>query len=954
MKSFKKAISIIATVAMLITTLTVTASLPVSAEDTAAQAPVYFTKFTADSFVGFGEYKVGENGYEYDASNTTDHHVQEGDVSYPIDGAVEIATKSTNSYGVRAIYKLDDSAKNYFSQLEDEAEAKYQENVNAAKENAEKLGQEFDANTIAKVYPSVKCRFFVNEAVTASDLDTDTFVTIAFVLKDGSLTDAIIGGGVKYATKDITVPIRKKAVVDGETVYSDVDLNEIEAVRLEVYHWTPSLKKVTFSGLTVSGDGELPLREQIEVGDEKTAVAVNWDRNYRCPYAPSPNEVLFSPIENPDGEDGNKSGFNKRGDAGWMKFKTTNASQRYQVAFGFDRDQFDYALALANKKDENGKLVGSGKFLTSLGLESCVDSKGEPVKAEVKVFFSTTNHGYIMMADEWQEPGTTVLYKLDVSQIDYSDVEMIVISVENTWYYDENGELVEYPESGKEVSVDLGNGETSNTIKYGTGVSSVDGIIPQVKVSPITVFDPTAPITTAKPTEPTTVEDPFGDGEDFDYCFFNFEEYSCMQGYNSQPSEIMYFNDSEDVGPLVPGSDDDLFYDAFYGGFKFKSLYSNPNGKKYQACWTTATAKATNDYMQEVETVISPEYTKAVKNRMAQALALANGPDGTGMLAYDVRVNSAKSGRYVLNDGKAELVSGTGKDCSVQVGVQIMCYDQIDNVANYDYQTIGDIQTYYLDVSELTVDMISQIRPSVQNYANIDPSTGNACGVYDIDVDFSAIYVAGEQFEDVKEYGDYLYTELSDGTVKIVSYYSEDKNVVIPSKIDGKAVTQIDDYAFAFCYSMESVTLPDSVTSIGEYAFIDCTSLKNITIPNSVTSIGDYAFGYCYCDEESFEIEKLPDFQINCYAGTAGEQYAIDNGFDYTLRDSDITYGDANGDGNVDMLDVLLIRKYIAKQPVTIDLTVSDVTCDDSVDMLDVLLIRKYIAKQPVTLGPQK
>ncbi|MEE1018518.1 MAG: dockerin type I domain-containing protein, partial [Acutalibacteraceae bacterium] len=68
----------------------------------------------------------------------------------------------------------------------------------------------------------------------------------------------------------------------------------------------------------------------------------------------------------------------------------------------------------------------------------------------------------------------------------------------------------------------------------------------------------------------------------------------------------------------------------------------------------------------------------------------------------------------------------------------------------------------------------------------------------------------------------------------------------------------------------------------------------------------------------------------------------------------DITYGDANGDGNVDMLDVLLIRKYIAKQPVTIDLTVSDVTCDDSVDMLDVLLIRKYIAKQPVTLGPQK
>ena len=70
--------------------------------------------------------------------------------------------------------------------------------------------------------------------------------------------------------------------------------------------------------------------------------------------------------------------------------------------------------------------------------------------------------------------------------------------------------------------------------------------------------------------------------------------------------------------------------------------------------------------------------------------------------------------------------------------------------------------------------------------------------------------------------------------------------------------------------------------------------------------------------------------------------------------DSDFTYGDANGDGKINMLDVLLIRKYIAKQPVTPNLIASDVTDDGKINMLDVLLIRKYIAKQPVTLGPQK
>ena len=36
-----------------------------------------------------------------------------------------------------------------------------------------------------------------------------------------------------------------------------------------------------------------------------------------------------------------------------------------------------------------------------------------------------------------------------------------------------------------------------------------------------------------------------------------------------------------------------------------------------------------------------------------------------------------------------------------------------------------------------------------------------------------------------------------------------------------------------------------SVTSIGEYAFSYCSSLTSITIPNSVTIIGGGTFSYC-------------------------------------------------------------------------------------------------------------
>ena len=55
------------------------------------------------------------------------------------------------------------------------------------------------------------------------------------------------------------------------------------------------------------------------------------------------------------------------------------------------------------------------------------------------------------------------------------------------------------------------------------------------------------------------------------------------------------------------------------------------------------------------------------------------------------------------------------------------------------------------------------------------------------------------------------------------------------------SVTSIGDYAYYYCYSLTSVTIPKGVTSIGANAFVG-TFLTDITIPNSVTSIGDYAF----------------------------------------------------------------------------------------------------------------
>lgn len=63
--------------------------------------------------------------------------------------------------------------------------------------------------------------------------------------------------------------------------------------------------------------------------------------------------------------------------------------------------------------------------------------------------------------------------------------------------------------------------------------------------------------------------------------------------------------------------------------------------------------------------------------------------------------------------------------------------------------------------------------------------------------------------------------------------------------IVGDSVTTIGEYAFSYCSSLTSVTIPNSVTRIGSEAFSDCTNLQKVNIGNSVKTIGEFAFNKC-------------------------------------------------------------------------------------------------------------
>ncbi|MCD7796176.1 MAG: leucine-rich repeat domain-containing protein [Clostridiales bacterium] len=93
--------------------------------------------------------------------------------------------------------------------------------------------------------------------------------------------------------------------------------------------------------------------------------------------------------------------------------------------------------------------------------------------------------------------------------------------------------------------------------------------------------------------------------------------------------------------------------------------------------------------------------------------------------------------------------------------------------------------------------------------------------------------------------GDFEYEVLDDGTAEITDYTGSVTELTIPSTLDGYTVTSIGNYAFCYCKSLTSVTIPDSVTSIGEFVFCSCTSLISVIIPNGVTSISHGAFYEC-------------------------------------------------------------------------------------------------------------
>ena len=120
---------------------------------------------------------------------------------------------------------------------------------------------------------------------------------------------------------------------------------------------------------------------------------------------------------------------------------------------------------------------------------------------------------------------------------------------------------------------------------------------------------------------------------------------------------------------------------------------------------------------------------------------------------------------------------------------------------------------------------------------------------------------------DANPASDFEYKVGEDG-VTITKYIGTDTDVVIPEKIEGKAVTAIGESAFSSNKTLVSAAMPDSVIHIDAVAFyncdllttirlsqnlerirneafLNCDKLSTIALPESLYLIGSRAFAYC-------------------------------------------------------------------------------------------------------------
>ncbi len=207
----------------------------------------------------------------------------------------------------------------------------------------------------------------------------------------------------------------------------------------------------------------------------------------------------------------------------------------------------------------------------------------------------------------------------------------------------------------------------------------------------------------------------------------------------------------------------------------------------------------------------------------------------------------------------------------------------------------------------------------------------------------------------------YIGRNISYNTTSSYGYSPFYRKTTLRSVIIADKETEISANEFYGCTNLQNVQIGDGVKTIGDRAFSGCSSLGSFSFGTSLTSIGAEAFSDCNAMTKLTSHAKVPP--------TCGDQ-ALDDinkwnctlyvpaGFKEVYQQKDqwkdfffieeneieVISGDANGDGLVDVGDIVaIVNKILGEPDDDFNDAAADINGDGQIDVDDIVAVVNII-----------